>query len=76
MSRRSCAGSSRTFARAATRRLSSLRNKFDKTSLTAATLRLPQSEIDVAEAQCGKDALAALDVAAKRIESYHTAADA
>lgn len=48
-----------------------LTNRFDKTSLTAATLRLPQSEIDVAEAQCGKDALAALDVAAKRIESYH-----
>ncbi|MGZ5939431.1 MAG: histidinol dehydrogenase [Rhizomicrobium sp.] len=48
-----------------------LTNKFDKAGLTAATLRLPQADIDGAEGQCGKDALAALDVAAKRIEAYH-----
>jgi histidinol dehydrogenase len=48
-----------------------LTNKFDKAGLTEATLRLPQADIDAAEGQCGKDALAALDVAAKRIEAYH-----
>ncbi|MGZ5936206.1 MAG: histidinol dehydrogenase [Rhizomicrobium sp.] len=48
-----------------------LTNKFDKAGLTAATVRLPQADIDGAEGQCGKDALAALDVAAKRIEAYH-----
>ena len=48
-----------------------LTNKFDKAGLTASSLRLPQNEIDAAEAQCGKDALAALDVAARRIETYH-----
>jgi histidinol dehydrogenase len=48
-----------------------LSNKFDKAGLTAATLRLAQSEIDSAEAQCSKDALAALDVAARRIETFH-----
>ncbi|MGZ5960396.1 MAG: histidinol dehydrogenase [Rhizomicrobium sp.] len=48
-----------------------LTNKFDKAGLTAATLRLPQADIDAAKGQCGKDALAALDVAAKRIEAYH-----
>ena len=48
-----------------------LTNKFDRAGVTAATLRLPQAEFDAAEGQCGKDALAALDVAAKRIEAYH-----
>lgn len=48
-----------------------LSNRFDKAGVSAETLRLPQAEIDGAEAQCGKDALAALDVAAKRIETYH-----
>ena len=48
-----------------------LSNRFDKAGLTAATLRLPQADIDAAEAHCGKDALAALDVAANRIETYH-----
>ncbi|HEY7978974.1 MAG TPA: histidinol dehydrogenase [Rhizomicrobium sp.] len=48
-----------------------LTNKFDKVALTAQTLRLNQTEIDAAESQCSKDALAALDIAAKRIEVYH-----
>ncbi|MBS0470572.1 MAG: histidinol dehydrogenase [Proteobacteria bacterium] len=48
-----------------------LSNKFDKANVTAATLRLSQSEIDAAEAQCPKAALDALAVAALRIESYH-----
>ncbi len=48
-----------------------LTNKFDKAGLTAATLRLPPAEIDAAEAKCSKAALVALDVATKRIETYH-----
>jgi len=48
-----------------------LSNRFDRAGLTAATLRLPQADIDAAEAHCEKDALAALDVAANRIETYH-----
>jgi histidinol dehydrogenase len=48
-----------------------LSQKFDHVTLTAATLKLTQAEIDAAEAQCSKEALAALDVAAKRIEAYH-----
>jgi histidinol dehydrogenase len=48
-----------------------LSQRFDHVTLTADTLRLPQAEIDAAEAQCSKEALAALDVAAKRIETYH-----
>jgi histidinol dehydrogenase len=48
-----------------------LTSKFDKVSLTPQTLRLNQAEIDAAESQCSKDALAALDIAAKRIEVYH-----
>jgi len=48
-----------------------LSNKFDQAGLTVATLRLAHSEIDAAQAQCSKDALAALDVAANRIETYH-----
>ena len=48
-----------------------LTSRFDKVALTAQMLRLGQAEIDAAESQCSKDALAALDVAAKRIETYH-----
>jgi len=48
-----------------------LSNRFDKAGLTDATLRLSGPEIDAAEKQSGKDALAALDVAATRIETYH-----
>jgi histidinol dehydrogenase len=45
--------------------------KFDRIAVTADTLRVGADEIDAAEAQCAKTALAALDVAAKRIETYH-----
>ncbi|HEX4303973.1 MAG TPA: histidinol dehydrogenase [Rhizomicrobium sp.] len=48
-----------------------LTNKFDKASVTPATLRLTQAEIDAAEAQCSKAMLDALAVAAERIEAYH-----
>jgi len=46
-----------------------LTERFDKVRL--ASLRLEESEIDAAEAQCSKEALKALDVAAGRIEAYH-----
>src|SRR5271170_8331760 len=48
-----------------------LGRRFDGVELTAKTLRLSDVEIAAAEAQCDKKALAALDVAASRIESYH-----
>jgi histidinol dehydrogenase len=45
--------------------------RFDKIALTAATLRVTADEIEAAQSQCSKAALDALDVAAKRIETYH-----
>jgi len=45
--------------------------RFDKVQLTNATLRLSPQDVAAAEAQCGREALAALDVAAKRIDDYH-----
>jgi histidinol dehydrogenase len=48
-----------------------LSNKFDRAGVTVETLRLSDAEIDAAEAQCPKQTLAALDVAAARIEAYH-----
>jgi histidinol dehydrogenase len=48
-----------------------LSREFDHVTLTVETLKLTQSEIDAAEARCSKDALAALDIAANRIEAYH-----
>jgi histidinol dehydrogenase len=48
-----------------------LGRRFDGVELTAGTLRLTAAEIAAAEAQCDKKALAALDVAAARIEAYH-----
>ncbi|HUJ02317.1 MAG TPA: histidinol dehydrogenase [Rhizomicrobium sp.] len=45
--------------------------KFDHVQLTPETLRLSADEIAAAEKQCSKAALNALDVAAKRIETYH-----
>ena len=45
--------------------------RFDKVRLTNATLRLSPQDISAAEAECGREALAALDVAARRIEDYH-----
>ncbi|HEX3673793.1 MAG TPA: histidinol dehydrogenase [Rhizomicrobium sp.] len=46
-----------------------LTEKFDKSRPTA--LRLTEAEIDAGEAQCPKAALDALDIAAKRVETYH-----
>jgi len=43
--------------------------RFDKVELTA--LRLTDGEIAAAEEQCAPEVLEALDVAAKRIETYH-----
>ncbi len=45
--------------------------RFDKLALTPETLHLPESEIAAAESKCAKPALAALDIAARRIETYH-----
>jgi histidinol dehydrogenase len=45
--------------------------RFDKVKLTPETLRLSEKDISAAAAKCGRQALAALDVAAKRIEDYH-----
>jgi histidinol dehydrogenase len=48
-----------------------LSERIDKIKLTAETIRLSTREIDAAEAQCSRQALSALDVAAARIESFH-----
>ncbi len=48
-----------------------LSDRFDKTQLTASSLRLTAEEIAAAETQCSAAALNALDVAARRIETYH-----
>ena len=45
--------------------------RFDKVGLTPATLCLSDKEIAAAKDACGSRALAALDVAARRIEDYH-----
>ncbi|MGC9953662.1 MAG: histidinol dehydrogenase [Rhizomicrobium sp.] len=45
--------------------------RFDKIRLTPGTLRLSDQEIAAAAEACGRQALAALDVAARRIEDYH-----
>ena len=45
--------------------------RFDKVELTPATLRLTDGEIAAARERCGREALAALEVAARRIEEYH-----
>ena len=48
-----------------------LSNRFDKADVSAQNLRLTQAEIDTAASLCGRKVLAALDVAAERIEDYH-----
>jgi histidinol dehydrogenase len=45
--------------------------RFDRATVTIETLRLSQAEIVEAEGLCSKEALAALAVAATRIETYH-----
>jgi histidinol dehydrogenase len=46
-----------------------LTERFDKVRLVS--LRIGADEIDAAEVQCSSETLKALDVAAKRIETYH-----
>jgi histidinol dehydrogenase len=45
--------------------------RFDKLRLTPATMRVAESEIDAALKSCVKETIAALKLAAKRIEAYH-----
>ena len=47
--------------------------RFDGLELTPDTLRIPEKEIDAAVASCPKDALAALNLARVRVETYHAA---
>jgi histidinol dehydrogenase len=47
--------------------------RFDALELTSESLRISDAEIDAAEAQCPKDAFAALTLAKERIEIYHRA---
>src|SRR5215472_12462984 len=51
--------------------LIALSKRLDKISLTPETIRLSSTELEGAAKQCSKQALAALDVAAARIESFH-----
>ncbi len=48
-----------------------LSEKYDRVSLNAANLRVPEAEIKAAKAACEPKLLKALDVAATRIEDYH-----
>ncbi|MBI3675606.1 MAG: histidinol dehydrogenase [Proteobacteria bacterium] len=45
--------------------------RFDRIKLTASTVRVKEDEIAAAERACDRKTLDALDVAAKRIETYH-----
>ncbi len=45
--------------------------RFDRLSLTAETLRIPESEVDAAVAACAPETVAALELAAERIADYH-----
>ena len=48
-----------------------LSERFDKVKLTPATMRVTQAEIDVAEKGAKPNVVAALKLAASRIEAYH-----
>lgn len=48
-----------------------LTNKFDRVSLTAETLRIPDAQLDAALNQCDPATLDALKLAKSRIEAYH-----
>ena len=48
-----------------------LSERYDRVKLTPETLRLSPDEIAAARARCGREALAALELAAGRIEDYH-----
>jgi histidinol dehydrogenase len=45
--------------------------QFDRLDLAGKSMRIAADEIDAAERACAKDALAALRLAAERIEAYH-----
>jgi histidinol dehydrogenase len=45
--------------------------RFDRVNLTPETMRFTAAEIEAAVAACGKDTLAALRLAADRIQSFH-----
>ena len=47
--------------------------RFDRLTLTAQTLRVPAAEIDAAVAEIPENLMAALDLAAQRIELFHRA---
>lgn len=48
-----------------------LTNKFDRVSLTAETLRIPDADLDAALDKCDPATLEALRLAKSRIEAYH-----
>jgi histidinol dehydrogenase len=48
-----------------------LTNRFDKSGVTVATLKVSVSEIDAALAKVSQEQFAAIETAATRIESYH-----
>jgi histidinol dehydrogenase len=48
-----------------------LTNKFDRAGVARETLKLSAAEIDAAQTQVSKEQLAAIETAARRIESYH-----
>src|SRR6201996_5767530 len=48
-----------------------LTNRFDRTNITAAELKISSAEIDAALANVTADQKEAIEIAAARIESYH-----
>ena len=48
-----------------------LGNQYDDAQISLTTLRVSENDLEAAMAKCGKEALAALDIAATRIEAYH-----
>jgi histidinol dehydrogenase len=48
-------------------------SRFDRLDLTAATLRITEQEVEAETARVPRDQIAALDVAASRIEAFHRA---
>ncbi|TNE37905.1 MAG: histidinol dehydrogenase [Alphaproteobacteria bacterium] len=52
--------------------LAELSQKYDAVDLSATGLQISDREIDAAVASCAPETLKALDLAAKRIEAYHT----
>ena len=46
-------------------------NRFDRTAIDASRLAIGRAEVDAAVADCSGDTVAALELAAKRIEEFH-----